>query len=365
MPERRRLERRTHQRWGIVTGGTWCVDRNRLLACWPDEDAACEILSEEWQGGGSACNLAIDIRTLDPLLAVETIGLVGEDADGRFLLDQADRHGIARAQLATTPNAATHYADCYTSRGSGRRTHIFSPGASARLTPAHFDLHATSGRILHLGLPGAHLRMDQPSGNDANGWVTVLRRARQAGLQTNLELASLAADRLAPLVRPCLPHLDLLVVNDTEIGIIAGKRTVERGRTDIEACIAAGRLVLENGAMRVVVVHFPLGAIALARDGTVLAQAALAIPASEIVGANGAGDAFAAGFLYGQHEGWGLAESLRLAHAAAACSLRALSTTGGVEPWGRCLDHAARWGARAGKGFALDPLGPQAPNPNS
>lgn len=334
-------------RRGIVTGGTWCVDRNRLLPSWPREDAACEILSDESHGGGSGCNLAIDIRKLDPAMPVETIGLVGDDREGHFLFEQADLHGIGRVQLAMTPDAVTHFADAYTSRGSGRRTHIFFAGASGLLTPDHFDMAATTGRILHLGLPGAHRRMDAAWGEDANGWVTVLRRAREAGLQTNLELASIEAGRLAPLVLPCLPHLDLLVVNDTEIGLIAGQTTVEDARTDVAACIEAARLTLSRGAMRVVVVHFPLGAVAVTREGAVLAQPSVAIPASEVAGSNGAGDAFAAGFLYGHHEGWPVQRSLQLAHASAATSLRHLSTTGALEPWQACLDRAAGWGLRA------------------
>ena len=333
-------------RRGIVTGGTWCVDRNRLLEAWPDEDAACEILSEETQGGGSACNLAIDMRKLDPAMPVETIGLVGDDRDGHFLMELADRNGIGRTQLAMTADAVTHYADAYTSRHSGRRTHIFYAGASALLTPDHFDLAGTTARILHLGLPGAHSLMDGGWGDDANGWVTVLRRAQQAGLQTNLELASLAHERLGPLVLPCLPHLDLLVVNDTEIGVLGGRRTVEDGRTDVSACIEAARRTLSQGAMRAVVVHFPLGAIALTRDGDLVAQPSVAVPTTEVVGANGAGDAFAAGLLYGHHEGWLLEQSLRLAHAAAATSLRSISTTGAMEPLQACLDRAARWGVR-------------------
>ena len=333
-------------RRGIITGGTWCVDRNRLLERWPDEDAACEILSEETQGGGSACNLAIDMRRLDPTMPVETIGLVGDDRDGRFLIELAGQHGIGHAQLAMTPDAVTHCADAYTSRRSGRRTHIFYAGASGLLTPDHFDLTSTTARILHLGLPGAHRLMDGSWGDDANGWVTVLRRAQQAGLQTNLELASLAHERLVPLVLPCLPHLDLLVVNDTEIGLLAGRRTVEDGRTDVAACIEAARTTLSRGAMQVVAVHFPLGAIALTRDGTVVTRPSVDVPAAEVVGANGAGDAFAAGFLYGHHEGWALERTLQLAHAAAATSLRSITTTGALEPLQDCLDRAARWGLR-------------------
>ena len=71
------------------------------------------------------------------------------------------------------------------------------------------------------------------------------------------------------------------------------------------------------------------------------------MPASEIAGANGAGDAFAAGMLYGIHEGWTAADSISLAHASAATSLRSIATTGSVASWQECLKLANEWGWRA------------------
>ena len=51
-------------RRGFITGGSWCVDRNKLIAFWPEEDSICEILSEERRNGGSGSNLAIDMKKL-------------------------------------------------------------------------------------------------------------------------------------------------------------------------------------------------------------------------------------------------------------------------------------------------------------
>jgi sugar/nucleoside kinase (ribokinase family) len=333
-------------RRGIVTAGTWCADHNKMVEFWPAEEMLAEILGEERLGGGSACNLALDIKQLDPAMPVETIGLVGADEDGRLLLALADGHGIDRTQLRVTNDAPTEYTDAYASRRTGRRTHIFYPGAASLLTPDHFDLARTRGRILHLGLPGIHKQMDGRWGEDANGWVVVLRQARAAGLETNLELCSIPVERLRALARPCLPHLDLLLVNDFEIGAIAGAQTAAGGETDIARCLDAAKQVMAAGAMRLVVVHFPHGAVALTRAGEVFSKPSLRVPESEIVGANGAGDAFAAGFLYGHHEGWAIPDSLALAHAAAAASLRGMSTTGTVETWRRCLELAAKWGER-------------------
>jgi len=333
-------------RRGIVTGGTWCVDLNKLLAHWPTEDSTNEILDYELRNGGSGSNLAFDMRRLDPDLPVETIGLIGDDDSGRFLQAECDAHGVQRAQLHVGASGPTHFADCFTVRGSGRRTHAFFQGVGARLTPDHFDFRRTHGRIAHLGLPGVHDDMDRPWQDFPNGWAAVLSAARGAGLRTNLELASIDREKLAGLALPCLPYLDLLVINDYEIGALANERTVAEGVTDVAAVTRAARRVLEQGAMTLVAVHFPKGAVVVRRDGGTLTQGSVRIPPAEVVGANGAGDAFAAGFLYGVHEAWDLDGTLALAHAAAAASLRQMSTTAGVAHWRECLALAERWGWR-------------------
>jgi sugar/nucleoside kinase (ribokinase family) len=333
---------------GFITGGTWCVDRNKLLEFWPEEDGLVEILAEERRGGGSACNFALDIRKLDPAMKVATVGLVGDDEDGRFLLAEADTHGIARGALALTAAAPTQYTEAYGSRKSGRRTHLYFQGTASLLRPEHFaGLAHLDGRIFHLGLPGVHRVMDVACGDAANGWVAVLRIARAAGLETSLELVSTTPGRIAMLGRPCLPYLDYLIVNDVEIGGLTGETTVRGEHTDTDAVARAVRQVAGLGPLRLVVAHFPRGAIAATSDGALIFRPSLAVPAGEIVAANGAGDAFAAGTLYGIHQGWSVDEALALGHAAAAASLRGLSTTGAVATWPECLALADRWGVRA------------------
>lgn len=336
----------TSGRRGFVTGGTWCVDNNRTVTFWPREDGIAEYLGEERAGGGPGCNLALDMKRLDPAMPVETIGLVGSDEAGRFLLETADSAGIGRSQLHVTQAAGTQITDAIVSQETRRRVHLFARGAASLLTPEHFDFSASAARILHLGLPGIHALMDRACGGDANGWVRVLRQARAAGLATNLELCSLEAHVLAGLARPCFPHLDSLIVNDSEIAALSGIATVGESGTDPDACERAARAVLENGAMELVAVHWPVMAVAVTRDGAALRMPSVAAPPGLAASANGAGDAFAAGMLYGRHEGWPLAGSMRLGHAAAAASLRSLSTTGAVEDWRACLALAQRWGWR-------------------
>ena len=333
-------------RRGFIAGGTWCLDRNRKIDAWPREDSVGIAWGLEERGGGPACNLAVDIKRLDPSISVETIGLIGNDDAGRKLLAEADGAGLERRQMHVSDEAPTHSTEAFISQVSGLRTHISDLGVSAFLSPDHFDFSHTSARFMHLGLPGIHPKMDAAWQGDENGWVTVLKAARRAGLETNLELCTVTPERLRDLILPCLPHLDTLIVNDSEIGALAEMVTVRDGRTDVEACINASVGILGQGAMRLVTVHFPDGAITVSRDGGQAFVPSVRVPPEAIVGPNGAGDAFAAGFMYGLHENWPIEECLGLGHAAAACSLRTAGTTDGVVSWRECLDIARQWGGR-------------------
>jgi sugar/nucleoside kinase (ribokinase family) len=336
-------------RRGVLSAGTFCVDFNKSIARWPDQDTASEVLAIEREGGGSGYNMAIDLKRLDPALPVEAMGVVGDDELARFLFAQCDAHGVERSRLKALPGGATMSVDAFNVLEDGRRTHFFDPGVAAEMTPDAFDFSASQALIVHLGLPGAHRAMDQPWRGEANGWAATLKKARSAGLMTSLELMTMpSAARLAELGRPCLAHLDFLIVNDYEIGALAARQTRRAdGATDVAEVERALEMLLKEGAMRWVVAHFPEGAVARGRDGAARRLGSVAIPAEAVKGANGAGDAFAAGMLYALHEDWPIESAVRLGHAAAAASMRAVSTTAGVAPVADCLALADRWGLRS------------------
>jgi sugar/nucleoside kinase (ribokinase family) len=340
------------ERRGVLSAGSFCVDFNKSIARWPDEDTSNEVLAVDRQGGGAGFNMALDLKRLDPELPVEAMGLVGDDELARFLFGECDARGVDRTALRAAPGGATMSVDAFNVAANGRRTHFYHQGVAAEMTPDDFDFSSTTARILHLGLPGAHKAMDLPWRGDANGWVAVLRKARAAGLGANLELMTTKAERLAELGRPCLPHLDWIIVNDYEIGALAGRETRRAdGSTDPAAVARAIDDVLALGSMHWAAAHFPEGAIVGADDGSRCVMGSVALPAAVIVGANGAGDAFAAGMLYGLHQRWPMMECLELGHACAAASMRAVSTTAGVGTVGECRALAKQWGFRP---FALD-----------
>ncbi len=333
-------------RRGVLCGGAWCVDRNKLVNRWPDEESIAAILSAEQQGGGNGANASVDLKRLGAEFPVEAVGLVGNDADGRFLLALCRTMGIDATQMSVIEDVPTAYTDVMTVRDTGKRTFFYCAGSHDHLSPDHFRFDRTGVAILHLGLPGTHATMDRPWHDEPSGWVAVLKKARAAGIQTNLELCAIPGGRIVDLAGPCLPYLDYLVINDSEAGAVAGVSTVVAGRTDVEACVVAANTIRETSAAKLVVVHFPTGAIAVTRDGTTARKPAVRVPREVIKGTNGAGDAFASGILLAVHEGWPLAESLALANASAAASLRSVTTSGSVAPWRECLALAENWGWR-------------------
>jgi sugar/nucleoside kinase (ribokinase family) len=333
-------------RRGVLTAGTWCVDLNKSIPVWPAEDTMSTIVSVDRRGGGSGYNMAVDLRRLDPEFPVETMGVVGDDDDGRFLRRECEVFGIRHEGLIALPHGATAFSDCYNSLESRRRTHFYGPGVAASLTPDHFDFSRSKARILHLGLPGAHELMDAPWRGDSTGWATTLQAARRAGLQTNLEMVSTERGRVREFGLSCAPHLDVMIVNDYEIGCVADRETRHDGHASAGLVERALREAAKLGPMKLAVAHFPEGAIAITADGSRFSVGSLALPVEAIAGVNGAGDAFAAGVLYGWHENWPIEECLRLGHACAAASMREVSTTGGVAPVAECLALARRHGYR-------------------
>jgi sugar/nucleoside kinase (ribokinase family) len=334
------------ERRGVACGGCWLVDHNNTISHWPREETLAVIVARELQGGGPAHNLAIDLARLGGGLPLWGIGVVGDDDAGRLLLDACARHGVDRGRIRVAPGVPTSHTDVMTVQGTGRRTFFHHQGANALLGPDDFQFDGLGARILHLGAPGIHQGMDAPSGAGANGWATVLRRARAAGLRTNLEMVSGDPEAMRRAAAPCLPNLDSLIVNDFEAGALTGMEVVRDGAASPAAARRAAAALLEQGAMDLVVVHFPEGCVAAARGGPVLSLPSVRVPPGAIRGANGAGDAFAAGVLHGLHEGWPLEDGLRLGLCAGASALGSVSTTGSVGTVAECLALGREWGWR-------------------
>jgi sugar/nucleoside kinase (ribokinase family) len=152
-----------------------------------------------------------------------------------------------------------------------------------------------------------------------------LGRARRAGLTTSLDTGWDALGRWVVDLAPCLPHVDLLFVNESEAKNLTGHDNPD----DIVRELRAG------GATDVVVKLGGLGCIAYTDDQR------FAVPAFSVnvIDTTGAGDAFGAGFLAALHRGMSFADAARFANAVGALSVERLGTVQGV----RSFEETQRW----------------------
>jgi len=148
---------------------------------------------------------------------------------------------------------------------------------------------------------------------------------------------SSAGHHFRATVTPVLPEVDVLFVNDYEAEQIT-RVSVGRGMSlDRHSVEVAARALVGFGVRRWAVLHFPEGACACSGAGEVVWQPAVRLAPEQIAGSVGAGDALAAGVLFGLHEGWPMGRSLELGACAAAASLLDPTCSGGLMPCPECV----------------------------
>lgn len=336
----------TVSRQGVLAAGNWLVDHVKLIDAWPAQDGLVNILSQSSSNGGGPYNVLKDLARLHAPFPLAGIGLVGDDENGRTILADCKAHEIATDGLRIEAGTSTSYSDVMTVKSSGRRTFFHHRGASARLSPEHFDFTGTQAKIFHLAYILLLDELDAPDASGIARAAAVLRQARAAGLATTLDCVSENSGRFQSVVLPVLPQVDVFFCNDFEAEKLTGL-DLGRGdtldRSQIEAAI--GHL-LAAGVQRWVVLHFPEGACAGARDGRFFHQGSVRLPQSDVLGTAGAGDAFAAGVLYGLHEAWPMARCLELGVCAAAASLRHPSCSDAITAASDCLALGEKYGFR-------------------
>ena len=265
------------------------------------------------RGGGCALNTSTVLRRLG--VDVALCGKVGGDAFGHFLVRLVEERGLGSRGLLVDREAPTS-ATVVLVDGAGERTFLHVPGTNGRLRADELDpdlLYA--GRALHLA--GA-LVMPALDGEPA---AALLQEARRRGLMTSMDTVFDPSGRWE-LVRPALPHLDLMTPSLAEGRAITGEGE--------PAAVAAS--LQESGVGTVALTMGERGAYLAGPGFTGLVEGF----AVEAVDGTGSGDAFVAGLLYGLLAGWRLERAARFANAVGALAVTAVGATEGV----RGLDEA-------------------------
>lgn len=237
---------------------------------------------------------------------------VGDDPLGRLVRSRIAAYGVDTSMVTVDPDAPTGVFF----KDPGERTVVYyyrAGSAASRLGP---DLVPSLSGLVHLsGITPAL------SASCAALVEAVLAAPVTVSFDVNYRPGLWPVARAAPVLAELAGRADVTFVGLDEARTLWDTATAE----DVRALLPGpGVLVVKDGGN---------GAVSFGPSGTVFAAA----PAVDVVEPVGAGDAYAAGYLYGVLHDLPEPARLRLGHLVAAAALRVTGDVGVLPPSGELL----------------------------
>lgn len=314
---------------GIIGAGNWIVDHIKTIDRWPGEGNLCNIISQEQAGGGGACNVLFDLAAMTKQIPLYAAGKVGNDNAGDFLLTEIKKRNINSEYMLQSSNAPTSYTDVMS--GEGKRTFFHNRGANDLLDFDDLNSIDIDAKIFYLGYLLLLGKLDSDDPEYGTVAARLLESMQKKNYHTVVDFVSEAPEKFARVVKSAIPYINTLVINEIEAGntfnIAIRQSDNSLNYSNMEN---VAKLFMSAGLQNLIVIHYPEGAYALEKSGKTCFMPSCDVKKSEIVGTNGAGDAFCAGILYGIHENLSLEDSLKIASKSAAFNLKSPSASGGA-----------------------------------
>lgn len=306
--------------WDVACVGVYTADViaetvDRL----PDSGKLNHVDSIRLFSGGCAMNVCIDLSKLGA--AAAAVGLVGRDAFGRFLIYELEKNKVDVCGMRVTDDARTS-ASVVLVNSDGERSFLHDMGASSVFASNDVD-----DRILEnskIVFVGGSLLMPT---FDGEGCAEVLRRAREFGKTTVLDVAWDDNGRWMDALAPCLPYVDYFIPSVEEAEMLSGKTDQDEQAN-----------VFFSFGVKVVVIKLGDRGCYLRKSGD---DKGMYFPSFDRIRASdttGAGDAFCAGFLYGLLSGMTEEECCVLANAVGAHCVMATGATTSIPTYKNVRD---------------------------
>jgi 2-dehydro-3-deoxygluconokinase len=265
---------------------------------------------------GAESNVATYLAMLGAKVA--WVSRVGADPLGELLLDRIAGSGVDTRLVEVDPTAPTGVF--FKEPGpDGTRVHYYRRGSAA--AGLGRDVWAKAQARL------AHLSGVTPALSDSCADLVAHGMADKPAAMSfdvNFRPALWSAQAAAPVLAGLADQADLVFVGLDEAETLWQTRTPEEVRAKLPR---PATLVVKDGAV---------GATSFTADGTCFVPA----PAVAVVEPVGAGDAFAAGYLFGVLRGLAEPARLRLGHLVAGSALRAVGDIGDLPPADELLSKA-------------------------
>lgn len=321
----------------VTLCGTVLLDEVKKIDRWPDKGMLVTITEASRAVGGAVCNSGIDLKVLAPEIAVEGIGLVGDDDKGDFIINRLASYGIETDKIRRS-SEPTSYTDVMTLETTGERTFFTMRGACSAFSVEDVDVEGLDCDIFHLGYLLLLETLDRENAVYGTEAARLLSMVQARGIKTSIDVVSEQSDRFERVVRPALKYCNYVVINEIEGGRVAGiSPHAENGKLSISRLRAICERLMEMGVRDAVVIHCPKLSCSLDADGTFTVLPSVGLQKKDIVGSVGAGDAFCAGMLYGFATGLSAAEGMKVASCASICNLLVADSVSGAKPLAETL----------------------------
>ncbi|WP_018930431.1 carbohydrate kinase family protein [Gracilibacillus lacisalsi] len=317
-------------RKGVAIAGTVMVDEIKSVNGYPAKSELTTIEQRKRSMGGAVSNCSLSLAHIDPTLPIEIIAYFGEDEKGQYLYEGFSKYNnvdLSKVQFT----GETPFTDVIFDESDKTRTFYTYKGNSTSFNEDAFPFLNIQAKILHVAYVLLLDALDQEDEQYGTKLAKLLYLAQKEGIQTSIDIVSENKDRYEKLVPPALKYTNYCIVNEYE----AGKSTAItlRGQND--------RLLVNNikkaltkmksiGVQDWVVIHAPEASFGYNGE-EFYRLPSLSINKDSIKGTVGAGDAYAAGILYGAEKGYSLYESMKIATASAASSLLEEDSASGVK----------------------------------
>ncbi len=326
---------------GITIAGSLIADVFYDVDSFPKEGFLTNVRNTSFNVGGSG-NLILDLAKLDSELCVKVCAVIGDDERGRDTLGVLSKYpGIDTSCISLEGQSATCMV--MNAEDTKQRTFFYIPASSDAFNISHIDFEALDTKIFHLEYLLLMKQVDSPDAEYGTHGARILKTAKEHGMMTSIDMVSEQSDRAKAVVTSALKYTDICCINELEAEMITGVPVDNDSFYD--GAQSAAQKIKSLGVSKWVVIHSAAESFGLdCESGESFIVPSLSLPSGYIKGANGAGDAYCSGILYGAHENMGIKEAMLLARACAACSLSESNGTDGMRPYKDVLKLAEKFG---------------------
>lgn len=271
---------------------------------------SCSMDTMKMSFGGDALNEAVILSRLGK--KVQLITKVGEDEAGKRVLDYMSENGLATDCVKVEPGLETGI-NIVLVDAKGERYFLTNPKSSLRkLTMEDIEtyLDETAPIVSFAGMFVSPLLTIEKM-------QELFQQIKERKRMLAVDMTKAKNKETLQDIEELLPYIDYIFPNEEEIALLTGEP---------DPCINAG-ILIEHGVGTAVIKCGEKGCVLADKHGV---RRIPAIPAKRCVDTTGAGDSFAAGFLFGLSNGWDTEECALFANAAASCIVEAYGTSDGI-----------------------------------